>query len=276
MCLVDIVQHMWRTWEIPPKLGQTVLVLIPKETTTTQGIGLLETLWKVVEAMIDSCLRASLQLHDVLNGFRDGRRTGMAIMELKLSQELTSIYQDSLFLVFLDLKKAYDTMDQERPLITPEGCGVGPRLCGLLETFWGHQQVVPKQNGFHGPALPATQGTTQGGLVLSTLFNVVVDNVIKTWLAMTVENQRVYHDGLGVTIRRCLGVFYANDCMVVSRDADLLQHAINVMVGLFQRYGLAANVAKSCTMTYQPGALRLGMSTEANALKCLGWLVLTV
>ena len=44
ICLVDINQHMWRTGEIPQELGWTVLVLIPKGTTDTWGIGLLETL----------------------------------------------------------------------------------------------------------------------------------------------------------------------------------------------------------------------------------------
>ena len=70
-------------------------------------------------------------------------------------------------------------------------------MCGLLKTFWAHQQLATRQNGYHGPDFPATQGTTQGILVYPTLFNVVVENVIRTWLAMTVEDQRVDHDGLG-------------------------------------------------------------------------------
>ena len=82
-----------------------------------------------------------------------------------------------------------------------------------------------------------------------------------------VEDQRVVHDGLGDTIGRFLGVFYANNAMVGSRDSDWLQHATNVLVGLFRRYSLGANVAKSRTMTFQNGALRAGMSEEAMALK---------
>ena len=52
LCLVDIVKHMWRTEEIPQDMVWTALVLIPKGATNTRGIGLLETLWKVVEALI--------------------------------------------------------------------------------------------------------------------------------------------------------------------------------------------------------------------------------
>ena len=49
---------MWHTGGIPQELVWTVLVLIPKGTTDTRVIGLLETLWKVVEALIDTFLHA--------------------------------------------------------------------------------------------------------------------------------------------------------------------------------------------------------------------------
>ena len=86
----------------------------------------------MVEVLIDTCLHARLQMHEILHGFRSGRGMGTAIMELKRTQELVGIYQDFLFLVFLDLKKAYYTMDWDRLFITLEGYGAGPRMCGLL------------------------------------------------------------------------------------------------------------------------------------------------
>ena len=64
---------------------------------------------------------------------------GTDIMELKLAQEIASIYQEPVFLELLDLRKAYDIVDQEHLIMTLKGYGAGPRLCGFLETFWGHQ-----------------------------------------------------------------------------------------------------------------------------------------
>ena len=119
-------------------------------------------------------------------------------------------------------------------------------------------------------ALPTMRGTTQGVLVSLTLFNVVVKNFIRTWLDTTIEDQRVDYDGMGETFGRCLGVFYSNYGMVGSRNSDLLQHAMNALVGSIRRYGLAANIAKSHTMICQPRALRAGISEEAMALKCTG------
>ena len=103
-----------------------------------------------------------------------------------------------------------------------------------------------------------------------TLYNVVVDNFIRTWLATTVEDKRVAHYGLGESAGWCLGVFYYYGGMVGSRDPEWLQYLRNVLVGIFCRYGLAANAVKYCSMTFQPGALRSGMSAETKDLKCTG------
>ena len=87
----------------------------------------------------------------------------------------------------------------------------------------------------------------------------VVDNTRITWLDMMVEDYRVAQDGLEETVGRCLGVFYAYDGMVGSCDSDWLHHSMNILVGLFGRHGLASNVAKSRTMTFQTGSLWAGM-----------------
>ena len=74
---------------------------------------------------------------------------------------------------------------------------------------------------------------------------------------MEAEDQRVAHDGMGEAVGRCLEIFYADDGMVGSREAEWLQNLMNVLVGLFRRNDLAANVTKYCMMTCQSGALRL-------------------
>ena len=110
-----------------------------------------------------------------------------------------------------------------------------------------------RQNDYYRPALLTTQGTMQGGLVLPTLFNIVVDNFIQTWLAMTLEDQGVTHNGMGEAARHCLGIFHIDDDIVGSRDS-WIQHLMNVLIVLFRHYGLTDNIAKSRTMTCQPGA----------------------
>ena len=86
-----------------------------------------------------------------------------------------------------DLCKSYDTVNKGRLLKTQEVYGTGPHTGGILEEFWECQEVVTGKNRYHGPHLQATRGTTQGGFIFPTLFNIVVENVVWNWLALAVE-----------------------------------------------------------------------------------------
>ena len=121
---------------------------------------------------------------------------GTDILKLKLSQELTSLNQDPLFLVFLDLHKSYDTVERGCLLITPEGYGAGPHLIGLLAEFWEWKEVVTLKNGYHRPHFQANRDTIQGGLISTTLFNLISKNAVRNWLALMMEDELVSHEGL--------------------------------------------------------------------------------
>ena len=60
---------------------------------------------------------------------------GEAILELKLAQELARIDEDPLLLMFLYLRKAYETLDQGQILKTLEVYGSGPHMSRVLEEF---------------------------------------------------------------------------------------------------------------------------------------------
>ena len=90
---------------------------------------------------------------------------GTEILELNLAHELASMYQDPLFLVLLNLGKAYDTLDHGLFLTILEVYCDGPQIFILLAVFWDQQETVTHQNRYPGPHLKATRWTTQGGLI---------------------------------------------------------------------------------------------------------------
>ena len=93
-----------------------------------------------------------------------------------------------------------------------------------------------------------------------TLFNVMVDNVVRKWMEMTVEDQELEQDGFCLDVGICRVFFCADDGMIRSRELEWIQNALNVLIGLFRRYRIVANVAKSWTITFQLRALQSGMS----------------
>ena len=92
----------------------------------------MEFMWKVVEEVIDTRIKIAAQFHSVLHGFCVGRGIGIVIINLKLAQELASVDQDPLFLIFLDLRKAYDNLDRGWLLQMLVGYGAGPKMRGIL------------------------------------------------------------------------------------------------------------------------------------------------
>ena len=82
------------------------MVLTPKGNVDTWGIGLLEFIWKVVEAVIDTLIKTAIQFDDVLPGFRAGRGMGTIVMDLKLTQELESVEQELIFMLLINPRKA--------------------------------------------------------------------------------------------------------------------------------------------------------------------------
>ena len=94
---------MWKT-----------MVLISKGKWEYRGIGLVETIWKVCTSIVNSRLQSSIVLHDVLHGFRQGRGTGTDIIEGKMEQQPAGIVHQPLFQVFLDVRKAYNSLEQGR------------------------------------------------------------------------------------------------------------------------------------------------------------------
>ena len=50
------------------------------------------------------------------------------------------------------------------------------------------------------------------------LFNVAVDRVVYHWMSVTMGDESDNHEGLGMVVGRFLGVFHADNCMIISKD----------------------------------------------------------
>ena len=98
--------------------------------------------------------------------------------------------------MLLDLHKAYYNLYHGRPLHTLEVYGAGPKIRGILTEFWSRQEVVTRQNSYHGNQFRENRGTTQGWLAFPTLINIAIVSGVCHWLSIKLEDDAVIHDGL--------------------------------------------------------------------------------
>ena len=124
--VVELVQTVFGKGRLAEEATCQAVVLIPKGKKDYRGIGLMEVMWKVVAAILNRRLTASLAFCKILHGFWAGRGTGTATLEAKLFQKLAALREEVLYVIFLDLHKAYDALERFRCLGILEGYDVGP------------------------------------------------------------------------------------------------------------------------------------------------------
>jgi hypothetical protein len=250
---VKLVQAVWTHGIIPRQMLWSIVVLIPKGRGDYRGIGLLEPIWKVLKRIMDRRLDA-IELHDCLHGCRAHRGTGTGVIKAKLAQQLSYLELKPFYGVFLDLKKAFDSMDRERCIMILEGYGTGPRMIRLIPGYWRDAIMVCRALGNYGTPFKAGRGVTQGGPLSAKLFNIMVDAVTRKWFRELRE---------GGDYKEWELDFYVDDAYLASRDAEFLHRALDLLVSLFARVGLETIVSKTQTMICTPGSIRTQLPADS-------------
>jgi hypothetical protein len=218
---VKLMQAVWEQGSVPEQMKWEIIVLLPKGGGDYRGFGLLESFWKVIEKIMVTRL-SPVKFHDSLHGGLPGRGTGTATIKAKLHQSLAWRNQCPLYQIYIDLKKAYNVLDQEQTLEILAAYGVGPKLLALQKHFWETATLVCQAGGNYGVPFGAERGVTQGGPLSSLMFNVCVDAMVREWLHQMLGEEAA-RDGLGDRVAEILVAFYVDDGLIASRDPVWLQ-----------------------------------------------------
>eukprot|EP00979_Chaetoceros_neogracilis_P016340 scaffold7755_cov149-Chaetoceros_neogracile.AAC.1 len=155
-------------------------------------------------------------------------------MEVKLLAQMRCRTDEPLFMIFLDLKKAYDTLNRPQAMRILEKYGVGPNVLRIISRIWEGDTMVPMQSGYYGRSFHAERGVKQGDILSPLIFNIMVDAVVRNW--------RHIHNPEGV---EDMAVFYADDGTLTGTDAEALQRALDTMTRDFKSLGLQMNAEKT-------------------------------
>jgi hypothetical protein len=261
--LIKLVQTVWDEGCIPPQLGWVIMVLVPKAGGGYHRIGLLELVWKVTERVMDHRLEA-IVLHDSLNGCRNRRGMGTAIIEAKLTQQLAHIKQSPFYGAFVDLTKAFDAMDWERCLQLLGEYGVGPNMRQLIRHFWDEATNMCRASGNYGVPFKSGRGITQGSPLLAKLFNILIDAMVQEWHRILRSEMGVEDEEEWTRMMAALfAIFYVDDAYVAARYPVFLQRTLDVLVDTFACVGLKTNIAKTQAMICTPGKICIQLPAES-------------
>jgi hypothetical protein len=153
--VLKIIILAFEDGKIPKSFCNTILVLIPK---AFRGIALLEVIYKLISSIMNTRLQNAIEFDDAAHGFRPKQGTGTAIIEAKMLMQLHYRLDVPLFMIFIDLKKVYNTLDRVQAARILKKYEVGPNVIRYINLIWEGDTMVPRQTGDFGQQFRASRG----------------------------------------------------------------------------------------------------------------------
>jgi len=232
---IQLTQESFLGYEVPIAYSKAILVLLPKtELGKFRGITLLEIMYKLWSMIVYLRASAVIQFHPDIHGFRHCRGCGTATLEAKLEMQWAALHSTPYFQIFLDLAKAYDSINRDRLLDVLAGYGFGPNMLRFLRRIWANALLALRQMGYHGCPISSERGIWQGDILSPMFLNILVDCILRQW-----------HYQVGSDL---VSKFYADDGRVAGFVREQVQQAFDILLGLFARVNLFPNVRKTKAM----------------------------
>uniref|UniRef100_A0A1I8J247 Reverse transcriptase domain-containing protein n=1 Tax=Macrostomum lignano TaxID=282301 RepID=A0A1I8J247_9PLAT len=230
--------------EVAPNEWTTAhIVAIPKKPGTTKleehrGICLQSCAAKLFNRMLLSRLQPVLDpyLRPEQNGFRPHRGTVTQILALRRVIEEARIRQLTLILIFVDFRKAFDSVVRDALPEVLRAYNVPELLISaVMALYHGTTAAVSTPDGL-SDFFETSSGVLQGDTLAPFLFILVLDWVLRTALPSN-------DDGF---LLRVLG--YAYDLALLSSTVEGAQRQLDRLVAVAASVGLVVNTQKTVVL----------------------------
>ena len=290
----NITQHrlhrfLKKCWEagcVPHQFKDGKMIFIHKKKGdkaicgNSRGLTLLSHAGKVLaKVMLARLIKniAARVLPESQCGFRRERSTMDMVYVARLLQEKCKEQHRDLYFAFVDLSKAFDTVNREILWKLLERFGCPPKFISLLAALHNSMKATVVANGEESEPFEVSVGVRQGCVLASILFNLFVaavtllvyNNIDASQVGVPVNYrldgslfnlQRLKARTLTSTIA-IVELQYADDAAIVSHTAPGLQQTLDVLNEAYSRVGLEVNTGKTEVLAQR---LDNGIEDDAN------------
>ena len=265
-----------------------------------RGISLVAHAGKVLLKVIAGRLSDYCERENILpeeHGFRPQRSTVYMMFVVRRLQELARMKDTPLYLCFIDLTKAYDSVDRTLLWDVLAPFGVPPRMLAVIRQFHDCiQACVRLDDGGCSDKFDVGQGPRQGCVLAPLLFILfctavlhaaekrfladaaITDNMVQLQRKEKGEKKGTSRTGKvdgrrgkeGEEVQRLWGMLYADDAGIVSRSSKGLARMMTVIVTACSAFGLTVSEAKKeilCLQTKGGGKVSFTINATCQACK---------
>ena len=189
-----------------------------------QGISLLSVPGKVYAKVLNERVKRIIsgRIMELQGGFREGRSCIDQIFTLKQLMEKMIEKNKKMYVAFVDLEKAYDTMSRKKLWRVLEGYNIcGKLLTGIKALYEGSQACVRVESRV-SQWFEIRQGVRQGCVLSPVLFNIFMDKVMR-------EAMESWRGGVQMLNTQAKGLLFADDVAVTAEKEEDLQQNLEAL-----------------------------------------------
>jgi hypothetical protein len=272
--LTEIVARTWRDGTVPRKRCRAILIAIYKNkgdrqlTTNYRGVTLVQFWWRVVmRLLLGPCVIPGIEamLPEAQCGARPRRGCVDQIFTIRMLQEQAYARRVPLYAVFIDLAKAFDSIDRSLLYDMLAVCGFPVNVVKIFKSMYSQTTCAVRSGCKVGEAFETSVGVQQGCISGSWGFNLFLFFVFEPILGEL--------DDLGVSLRVRTGdgrhldarelragaeagtfglgvLFIVDDTTLVSDTIDGLRKGLALVHERLSAFGLVVNVQKSDAIAF--------------------------
>ena len=185
---------------------------------------------------------------------------------LRQIQEKCRLYSEDLYLLFIDLTKAFDTVNRQGLWAILEKVGCPKLFVDLIRSFHDDMKVTVREGNDRSQPFGVTSGTKQGCVLAPTLFSIffsmmlhiafkdATDGVgIKSRFDRSLCSAKSCHFNAPskVKLSTIRDLLFADDCALAALSQEALQRLCDCFAKAAHRFGLTISVKKTEAL-YQP------------------------
>ena len=183
-------------------------------------------------------------------GFRPRLSTEHQLFALRHFIDRSKSQKQPLFAAFVDLKKAYDSVQHPLLWASLQLKGIHGKMLAGVQSLYDGGEMSMKISGSYGASSTARVGVRQGCPTSPTLFGIFFDSLHTQLQAESAA--------AGVECRgaRVPGLFYADDVALLSPSAQGLQQLLDTMQSFCSTNGLTISIPKTEVVVFGGGHLQ--------------------
>ena len=276
--LTRIVGDVWRSGEMPAERCRSLLIALyknkgdPQQVTNYRGVVLVQFLWRVVmRLLLGPGVIPGIEtiLPETQCGGRPQRGCTDQIFSLRLLQEQAYARRVPLYAAFIDLAKAFDSLDRALLFDMMASCGFPVGVVDLFQSMYSQTTCAVRRGRTLGDSFGTHVGIQQGcisgswcfNLFLHFVFEPILDELAELGVVLRVRasdgrhlDARELRAGKEGGIFRLGVLFIVDDTTLVSDSVEGLRRGLALVYERLSAFGLVVNASKSDAICFA-GAL---------------------